>query len=92
MKRWEYQVVKFETGGLLGGIVDGEQLQQTLNALGAGGWEVAGTSDTAMQHGATRDLVVILKRPVEASLPESGTSESGTSEFSPDVTGAERSA
>ncbi|WP_161881504.1 DUF4177 domain-containing protein [Deinococcus alpinitundrae] len=85
MKRWEYQVVKFETGGLLGGIVDGEQLEQALNALGAGGWEVTGTSDTAMQHGATRDLVVILKRPLEASLPESSTAE-----FSAADPGAER--
>ena len=78
MKRWEYQVVKFETGGLLGGIVDGEQIQRTLNTLGESGWEVATTSDTAMQNGATRDLVVILKRPLEDAATEISPVERST--------------
>ena len=68
MKRWEYQVIKFELGGLLGGIVDNEEMQRILNKLGDDGWELVGTAGTTMQQGATRDFVGILKREVEPIL------------------------
>ncbi|WP_420594868.1 DUF4177 domain-containing protein [Deinococcus sp.] len=68
MKRWEYQVIKFELGGLLGGIVDNEEMERILNRLGDDGWELVGTTGTTMQQGATRDLIGILKREVEPIL------------------------
>lgn len=68
MTRWEYQVLKFETGGLLGGIVDTEALQHSLNTLGREGWELVAQGSTTMQQGATRDLLAILKR----QAPEGG--------------------
>jgi Domain of unknown function (DUF4177) len=68
MTRWEYQVLKFETAGLLGGIVDTDKVQQSLNALGREGWELVAADNTTMQQGATRDLLAILKR----EAPEDG--------------------
>ena len=65
MKRWEYQVIKFETAGLLGGIVDSEEMQRTLNSLGESGWELVSTSSVDMQQGATRDVIALLKRELE---------------------------
>ena len=65
MKRWEYQVIKFETAGLLGGIVDSEEMQRTLNSLGENGWELVSTSSVDMQQGATRDVIAVLRRELE---------------------------
>ena len=65
MKRWEYRVVKFETAGLLGGIVDDDEMQRALNSLGESGWELVSTSSVDMQQGATRDVIALLKRELE---------------------------
>ena len=64
--KYEYTVltVAAETGWFtLGGKVDGEKLSGELNRLGRDGWELVSTFDTNMGHGATRDVVLILKRP-----------------------------
>ncbi|MDQ3622360.1 MAG: DUF4177 domain-containing protein [Verrucomicrobiota bacterium] len=62
--RWEYKVCKFEAGGFLGGKVDASSVEDQLNRLGMQGWEVAGVFETNLGHGATRDVAILLKRPV----------------------------
>jgi hypothetical protein len=47
----------------MGGVIDGEKLSSELNRLGREGWELVSTFDTNMAQGATRDVVLILKRP-----------------------------
>lgn len=63
--KYEYTVlmVAAEKGLFTSGKVDGEKLSGELNRLGRDGWELVSTFDTNMGHGATRDVVMILKRP-----------------------------
>ena len=65
MRKFEYKTIKFDLrGGLFsgGGKVDTENVQNQLNELGNEGWELINTIDTAHFKGASRDLVMILKR------------------------------
>ncbi|HEX6370617.1 MAG TPA: DUF4177 domain-containing protein [Longimicrobium sp.] len=64
MTKWEYQTLKLKPGGWLGGKVDTDALRAQLNALGQEGWELVSAFDTAAGQGASREVVVILKRPV----------------------------
>lgn len=66
MQRWEYCVHKFSPTGWVGGKVDAASLERSLNDLGAQGWEVTGVIETNQYEGATRHVVVLLKRPVSA--------------------------
>ncbi|MBN1513252.1 MAG: DUF4177 domain-containing protein [Phycisphaerae bacterium] len=62
--RWEYMTLKLAAEGwFLGGKLDVEKLDTQLNALGRDGWEVVSAFDTNQAYGASRDIVVILKRP-----------------------------
>ncbi len=61
--RWEYMTLKLAAEGwFLGGKLDVEKLDTQLNALGRDGWEVVSAFDTNQAYGASRDIVVILKR------------------------------
>jgi len=63
--RWEYMTLKLAAEGwFLGGKLDVEKLDSQLNALGRDGWEVVSAFDTNQAYGASRDIVVILKRPL----------------------------
>lgn len=62
MPQWEYMTVLLGATGFLGGKVDGAELTDRLNALGADGWELVSAFDTNMGRGRTRDVVAILKR------------------------------
>ena len=64
--QFQYTVIKVsaEGGWTLGGKVDGEKLAAELNRLGAVGWELVSAFDTNMGHGATRDVILILKKSV----------------------------
>lgn len=64
MTKWEYQTLKVQPGGWLGGKVDTDALRDQLNALGREGWELVSAFDTAGGQGASREVVAILKRPV----------------------------
>lgn len=64
MPRWEYMTLQVAATGLLGGDVDANALTERLNALGADGWELASAFDTNMSQGRTRDVLLILKRPL----------------------------
>jgi hypothetical protein len=61
--KWEYKTLKFDAKGFLGGVVDVQQLDRELNALGQQGWELVSIFDTNMiVHGTTREIVATLKR------------------------------
>ena len=62
--QWEYLTHKYETGGWLGGKVDCGELQNALNRYGAQGWELVSAFDTSLGQGASRDIIMIFKRPL----------------------------
>lgn len=64
MKKFEYDVLDVPTEGWFGGKVDFEELSTKLNELGKQGWEVVSTTDTNMWRGASRGLIIILKREI----------------------------
>lgn len=68
MQKWEYTTLLLEAGGFLfgSGKIDRRELHEALNAAGADGWEICGVVDTNFYNGQTRDVVVLLKRPVMA--------------------------
>ena len=63
--RWEYQTVKLEPGGFFGGKMDEEEMRRALNRMGADGWELVSTFDTAAS-GHSREVLFIFKRPAVA--------------------------
>jgi hypothetical protein len=67
MTRWEYEVLKLEPGGLLGDKMDDDEMKELLNRLGADGWELVSAFDTNYGEGATREVIMLLKRPVAGS-------------------------
>ena len=60
--KWEYMTVLASASGWLGGKVDTQAFTNRLNELGREGWELVSAFDTNMYDGATRDVVLILKR------------------------------
>lgn len=67
MKKFEYKVLEISaTGGLLsgGGVVNFQAVTEKLNQLGREGWEVIGTTDINRNYGDTRNVMIILKRPL----------------------------
>lgn len=62
--QWEYKTFKLAaTGFWSGGILDERELDKMMNALGQDGWELATGFDTNQAYGATRDVVIVFKRP-----------------------------
>lgn len=56
----------FEVSGwFIGGKLDGQRFNDRLNELGEEGWELVSVFDTNCTQGGTRDVVAVLKRPVE---------------------------
>ena len=69
---WEYEVVVIgaESPGLLnltGGQVDGGELRRQMNRLGGQGWELVTAIDTNYVNGATRQVMLLFKRPIAAA-------------------------
>jgi hypothetical protein len=64
--KWEYITVMFEASGwFLGGKLDGQAFNERLNNLGAEGWELVSVFDTNLHQGGTRDVVAVMKRPIQ---------------------------
>lgn len=61
--QWEYFTLKSAATGFVGGKIDDAALTARLNQLGGDGWELVAAFDTNQSYGATRDVVLILKRP-----------------------------
>jgi hypothetical protein len=62
MTYWEYHTEEFEAKGFMGGILDVNEFQNRLNALGKEGWELVNCFDTNMNQGQTRYILAVLKR------------------------------
>ena len=62
--RWEYKFVSLTATGWLGGKLDIQSIEESLNHLGNEGWEAVSGFDTNQGHGATRDVHILLKRAV----------------------------
>jgi hypothetical protein len=63
MQRWEYLTFVLETGFFSNGRMDAEKFQEKLDELGREGWELVSVFDTNAHHGATAQVVAVLKRP-----------------------------
>ena len=64
MTRWEYLVYKTKPEGWLHDSVHEQSIEQILNNLGQQHWEVTGTIETNVDEGRTKEIVILLKRPV----------------------------
>lgn len=65
MQAFEYQTVRFKIRHLLrGALIDHEAVNLKLNELGAQGWELISSSENH-NSGTLKELVLILKRPIE---------------------------
>ncbi|RYC71824.1 MULTISPECIES: DUF4177 domain-containing protein [Spirosoma] len=64
MKRFEYLTLEVDTSGFWNNKIDSQQLNDKLNELGREGWEVTSTVDLNRPQGATKGLLVILKREI----------------------------
>jgi hypothetical protein len=62
MSKWEYEVLKVATQQFAGTGIDGDELQEKLNALGDSGWEISGVVPNTGTAGTTTSVLVILKR------------------------------
>lgn len=63
--QWEYMILDVGVSGFwLGPDLDGEALTGKLNEVGSAGWEAVGLTGMALGQGRTKDLVIILKRPL----------------------------
>lgn len=70
MQKFEYKVLEVSaTGGFLsgGGLVNFQALSDKLNELGQEGWEVISGTDINRHYGDTRNVMIILKRPLNDS-------------------------
>ncbi|WP_438432644.1 DUF4177 domain-containing protein [Gorillibacterium sp. sgz500922] len=61
-ERWEYKSIHLKTGGVMGGLLDKDEFEERLNALGHEGWELVSVFDTNQGYGATRQVVAVFKR------------------------------
>lgn len=67
MIQYEYKILAADArGGFFsgGGRVNFEALQDELNRLGKLGWEMVASTNINRYEGATRDVMIILKRPI----------------------------
>lgn len=63
MNLFEYKILDVPTKfSWSGGKMNVQELADKLNDLGRQGWEVVNTIDTNMYQGASRGLIIILKK------------------------------
>jgi biopolymer transport protein ExbD len=70
MQKFEYKVLEVNAaGGFLsgGGVVNFQALSDKLNEYGRQGWEVIVSTDINRNYGDTRNVMIILKRPLNDS-------------------------
>ena len=65
MVKFEYKILEIPVGGFWGGRINTQEVADKLNELGRQGWDVISSVDTNMWRGASRNLIVILKRIIE---------------------------
>lgn len=64
MRQFEYKVLDAPAKGFFGGKINYQELADKLNDLGQQGWELVTGTDTNMYEGASRGLILILKREI----------------------------
>lgn len=67
MQKWEYATLRISATGILtgGGQVDTDALGTALTRAGSEGWEVCGVIETNKFEGQTRDVIILMKRPLK---------------------------
>jgi len=65
MIKFAYKILEIPVGGIWGGRVNTQEVVNKLNEFGRQGWEVISSVDTTMWRGASRNLIVILKRIIQ---------------------------
>jgi len=63
---WEYEILQVDVKGgqwTVGGSVQPADIKAALNDLGSKGWEMVAGFDTNQAGGATRQIMLLLKRP-----------------------------
>jgi hypothetical protein len=76
MYQWEYKTVKFfAQGAFNAGRINEIKLEDTLNDLGARGWELVTILPGVRANGELSDFVAVLKRSADDSLIRSLSSE-----------------
>ena len=65
MKRFEYKTLVTDAKGALGGKVDIEDFDSTLNEMGAEGWELVQSIASAQSYGSTRYILSTFKRELQ---------------------------
>ncbi|KAA3612916.1 MAG: DUF4177 domain-containing protein [Planctomycetota bacterium] len=61
-QKWEYQSLRLDPGGFLGGKVNQQELDDSMNRMGERGWELVAAFDTNQGQGATRHIILLFKR------------------------------
>ena len=67
MKRYEYQLKKYDGKGLLGGKFDLAEVEAEFNKMGNEGWDLISIMDTSQELGSTRWIIATFKRIKEES-------------------------
>lgn len=62
MIQWEYKTIEFKTKGVVGGILDINAFNESLNNCGRDGWELVSCFDTNQSYGASRKVIAVFKR------------------------------
>ncbi|MEM8930170.1 MAG: DUF4177 domain-containing protein [Acidobacteriota bacterium] len=62
MTRWEYKIINVRSEGYR---LDPDSAQTQLNPLGADGWELVGLTSVNFKSGATDNLAMVFKRPLD---------------------------
>lgn len=63
MTRWEYKTLIIAPTLFLG-VFKIDEMDALLNRHGGEGWEISGVIDMNAYQGATKGIVIILKRPL----------------------------
>ncbi|MCX5758932.1 MAG: DUF4177 domain-containing protein [Candidatus Hydrogenedentes bacterium] len=61
--KWEYKTAVLPMAGFLGGKVPEADLGHALAELGEEHWELVCALDTNQTYGATKNIVLLFKRP-----------------------------
>lgn len=64
MKKFEYKIIKTKQEGFWDPKIDSDSLEIGLNTLGNQGWELVTSMDTSIYQGATKEIILFLKREI----------------------------
>jgi hypothetical protein len=62
MEIWEYNTMKVQLKGVMGGILETDEFNDILNYQGAQGWELVSCFSTNGGNGFGREAVAVFKR------------------------------